>query len=44
MKALSEEAIAKIIATNYADWESFIGKAKKVIRYIKSKKEKDLFS
>ena len=44
MKALSEEAIAKIIATNFADWEAYRGKARKVIEYIKSKKEKDLFS
>jgi len=37
------EAIAKIIAINYADWRAYLGKAKKVLDYIKSKREKDLF-
>lgn len=43
MKITSVEDIAKIIATNWADWRSFIGKARKVIEYLKSKREEDLF-
>ncbi len=40
---ITVEAIAKIIAVNYADWRAYLGKAKKVLDYIKSEREKDLF-
>jgi len=39
---LSVEEIAKIIATNYCDWQAYIGKAQKVIDYIEKEKRKDM--
>jgi len=32
------ETIARLMATNEADWESFKGKAEKVIEYYKEKR------
>lgn len=40
MKITIDE-IAKLIAGNYDDWREYRGKAKKVIKYIKSKKKFD---
>lgn len=40
---MTVQAIAKLIAGNWADWPAYMGKAKKVVEYIKKNKQKDLF-